>query len=455
VCAPADPSHGAPAIPQLGWSQLAQQDAGAQFRSRLLDDKARPIGEPGQEGPWSAAHDAKRTLRMLRFDDMLAKFARRTEILVVISQHDTRLCELTLAVLDRFGVSERVTLIGDEATCRYMLDTRPNARVALNALADTKPLASLQTAQALGLHAVLVDWAACDAELLDACGASNTALLLGSNGDSFAPPAELLAQLKQLSSPAGIITRGVIPTVERLTPPALVMSESFDGETLNTEFWSAGYSHINQESKIYQQDGLHIDIRQGSNYSGAAGICTLPIHGRFDAQVDFHVANPSTGTTFEMAAICVDPGYHHMDNSNLTSKSANLTFDVHGAPPYASSERAEDHGFRCGWNNSANITRVDADWSASSVNMYNKYGRMVGDAAKDSPEGSLRLVRNGPVFSTYYRDRYNAAWLCSGSMLLPRMADDLYIRLAAKHWAKNVVPPENHVTFRNFKIFQF
>lgn len=455
VCATGEAVSGRPPIADMTWSELARQDAGERFCSRGLDENALPAGEQGQPGPWSAAHDEHRTLRVLRFDDMLAKFARRTRLLVLIPQHDNSLCEQTLSLLDRFGVSGRVVLIGNEETCRYLHSERPAVSLALNGLGSA-PLTALETARGMGLYGMVVDWDAFDSDAAVAqLAAPELAIFTATAGPSFAPGGEQVARISQLAQPAGIITRGVMPTVERLTPPARVMSDSFAGSILNTERWSAGYSHINREAQIHQDDGLHIDLRQGWNYSGAAAICTLPLHGRFDVQVDFHVANPCRGTTFEMAAICVDPGYHHMDNSDLTSRSANLSFDVHGAPPYASSERAEDHGFRCGWNNSANITRIDTDWSASSVNMYNKYGRMVGDACRDNPDGSLRLVRNGPVFATYYRDRHNPAWLCSGAMLVQRMADDVYIRLAAKHWAKGVVPPENHVTFRDFRIFQF
>lgn len=157
-----------------------------------------------------------------------------------------------------------------------------------------------------------------------------------------------------------------------------------------------------------------------------------------------------------MAAICIDPGYHHMDNSDLNTRNINLTFDVHGASPYASSERDEDDGFRCGWNNGFNLTKVDYSWEASSVNMYNKYGRDVGIGDPDSPEGTLRLIRNGSVFSSYYKDKYNDAWVCSGVMLIQNMSDDIYLRLAAKHWNKGGnPPPENDVRFYRFRLYQF
>lgn len=191
------------------------------------------------------------------------------------------------------------------------------------------------------------------------------------------------------------LAAGTLPAVEGFTPAALIADDDFTGEKVDQALWSAGYSHINQDTVIAQHDGMCIDIREGGSYSGAAAVCLIPVHGRFDARVDFHVENPAQGTTFEMAAICIDPGYHHTNKSDLNTRNVNLTFDVHGAPPYASSERDEDDGFRCGWNNGFNLTKVDPDWEAASVNMYNKYGRDVGNGDPDNPGGSLRLIRNG------------------------------------------------------------
>ena len=62
---------------------------------------------------------------------------------------------------------------------------------------------------------------------------------------------------------------------------------------------------------------------------------------------DKPVADLSWAETAFLAAIQVDPGY----------REVNLTFDVHGAPPYASSERDENDGFRIGWNNGPALTK--------------------------------------------------------------------------------------------------
>ncbi|MEM6987143.1 MAG: hypothetical protein AAF499_11455, partial [Pseudomonadota bacterium] len=190
---------------------------------------------------------------------------------------------------------------------------------------------------------------------------------------------------------------------------------------------------------------------------GGGAATVVPLHGDFDATVDFEVAHPAQGTTLELAAIGIDAGYHNIDNSNLGSRTVNLTFDVHGAPPYASSERDQNDGFRCGWNNAYNLTQIAPDWEARSVNMYNKYTRDVGDGSPANPTGSLRLVRHGPLFAGYYRDAHNREWVGSGAMLVASMPDDCYLRLALKHWKKASapVPPANHIVFSNFKVRQW
>jgi hypothetical protein len=241
-----------------------------------------------------------------------------------------------------------------------------------------------------------------------------------------------------------------------VTPSAQVLADTFDGTTIDRSIWTCGYSHQNQDTQISLCNGLTITIKEGGSYSGGAAVTLLPVHGRFDARVDFHVANPHQGTTFEMAAIGIDPGYFHIDNSDLNSRNVNLTFDVHGAPPYASSERDENDGFRLGWNNGYNLTKFDSNWEAASVNMYNKYSRDVGNGASDNPAGTLRLVRNGSVFNAYSKDKYNKAWVCTGSELVSNLGPDIHLRLAAKHWNKGGrSAPHNQVTFTNFRLLQF
>ena len=159
----------------------------------------------------------------------------------------------------------------------------------------------------------------------------------------------------------------------------------------------------------------------------------------------FEVANPEQGTTFELAAVHVDAGY----------RPTNLTFDVHGAPPYASSERDENDGFRIGWNNGPALTRW-VDNEPQSSNLYNCYGRDVGYAKADNPRGQLRLTRCGQIFNAYYTDRAHDGWVLCGSVPVPALADSLFLRLGAKHWPKGGgAPPTNKFRFAGFELRQW
>lgn len=453
------------AVAELDWRDIRRLDAGSTFCSTVLGADRQPTGERGGDRPWLGNLPSKRAVRVARLSDVLRLFGRRAAIIVGLPDGDRPLAEATVAELRRFGLLGRILLAGSRETCTALSDMDRGARCVLVGDVDAAPADQVAVARALGAAALWLDWdAACpadagrvafDADLAAALDGSHMQLLLGSDRMPFAASPAHFAALDGIALKFGIVARGVLPTVDELTPASLVADDRFEGTRIDRGLWAAGYSHPNQDTEIFQDDGLHIRIRAGGSYSGAAAICTLPVHGRFDAHTAFYVGNPRAATTFELAAICIDPGYHDIDNSNPDRMRVNLTFDVHGAPPYASSERDEDDGFRCGWNNGFSLTRIGEDWSASSVNMYNKYGRDVGDGGADNPEGQLRLVRNGSIFACYYTDRHNAAWVGSGAMLVQSIAEDVYLRLAAKHWSKGGTPPDNHVRFHDFRLYQF
>lgn len=452
-------------VAELDWGEIVGLDAGSTFRSTVLNSDHQPTGEAGTDRPWLGNLPKKRALHVPRLSEVLKLFARRCDIIIVLSEDNARLAEKTLAELQHFGVLNRVLLACPLKLCESLANEAPSARRILIADPDKAPAEQLALAKDLGAEALHLDWdSACPSgtagvffqpDLKAALETSDLQLFLGSDAMPFAATPMHFAAIAGIKGIAGIVARGVLPTVDAVTPASLIVWDRFEGTRIDRSTWSAGYSHANQDTEIFQNYGLHIKIKQGGSYSGAAAVCVLPVHGRFDAHTGFHVSNPGQATTFELAAICIEPGYHRIDNSDLDSRRVNLTFDVHGTPPYASSERDEDDGFRCGWNNGFNLTRIDDDWTASSVNMYNKYGRDVGNGAADNPEGRLRLTRNAQVFSCYYTDKNNAAWVCSGAMLVQNMADDVYLRLAAKHWSKGGTPPENHVRFRDFRLYQF
>jgi len=461
-------------ISELTLDELQQLDAGVKFRSSQLDDQGQPTGVRGDDTPWQArAEDkplkARKAVYFPALREVLELFGRRSEFILMFPGEDysrsETLIDSTLALLTQFGLLNRATLCGSERELQLIRNKYSSARLLLD-LRNREPNFQFAGDAGILLNVEQIDVA--NLHLSIGKGSSELrnlpSLYFSSATMAFAPSPDALENLRLLEGHiAGYLSRGVLPSANALRPAAQIFREEFSGSTLNTRYWSAGYSHINSETTIVIRDGLHIDIAQGSSYSGGAAILTLPLHGDFDARVQFHVANPSQATTFEMAAIGIDPGYLHLDNNDLNTRNVNLTFDVHGAPPYASSERDQNDGFRCGWNNSFNFAKFgdkhstgsDAEWIAASSNMYNKYGRDVGDGGDKNLSGELRLLRHGDVFNTYYRDKHNAEWVCSGSMLVQSMPKDAYIRLAAKHWTKVKPAPRNAITFRNFSVFQF
>lgn len=448
-------------IDEINASELAMLDAGCQFRSTELNADNRPTGKRGDDLPWLGAAAKQRNVTHSTLRDILRMFGRRCEILLLLPENMLVIhVSNVVDVITDTGLSHRVTVAGSAEQLKNV--PAPIAR----ALLTIDPLASITIAHELEARTVIAPFmSAFDSgtnlapallsELMAAIDAANLALMLSLDANQPAPPPAYKDALWVSSPITALLAPAVLATAEVITSPALMIHDDFKGSKIDQDIWNAGYSHINQDTQIYQQDGLHIVIRSGGVYSGAAAVCHLPIHGKFDARIGFYVENPHQGTTFEMAAISIDPGYFHIDNSDLDSRSVNLTFDVHGAPPYASSECDENDGFRCGWNNGFNLTRIDADWNADSVNMYNKYGRDVGSVSIELNRGELRLVRNGAIFATYYRDAHNRAWVNSGAMLVHNLSTDIFIRLAAKHWVKqNPEPPNNHVTFYNFCLYQ-
>jgi hypothetical protein len=454
------------AVRNMNWNEINQLDAGFTFRSTKLNKDNQPSGILGKDKPWEGNLPKKRAIRIQSLEQALILFSRRCAMMLKFPSNQNDLVDATIETLKRYGVLNRVKLLGEESVCKYLAKKYPDCQRVLIGLISSNPSEQLQLAEKLGASNLYLDWNdAChtekknivfNKELKKKLVKSKISLFLGSNTMYYSPKPEYFNAIKDIEGIDGIIAKGTLPTVEGLTPSALIAQDKFAGEHINKNLWAAGYSHINRDTVILQDNGLHINIKNGGSYSGAAAVCLIPIHARFDAHVDFSVETPQQGTTFEMAAICIDPGYMHMNNSDLNTRNVNLTFDVHGAPPYASSERDENDGFRCGWNNGFNLTKVAPDWEASSVNMYNKYGRDVGNGEDDNPNGTLRLVRNGSIFTTYYKDKYNESWVCSGAMLVQNMTDDVYVRLAAKHWNKGGNPaPGNVIQFYNFKLYQF
>lgn len=484
VCAPADnllSSCGVDVeIAELSLSELQSYDAGKTFRSTQLNDLGQATGVRGDDTPWQALEQEyplkdRTAVVHPAFETVLQTFGRRTSLTAVLPDDDYKeIAALIVALvhlLERYGLKGRVAITGSIEQLEQVRVQSENSALILDVSSSELNLDVIKKMSVLGSAIVqaslqqLNDLPGTElAELIAVANDENISWRFVLENMPWAPTPAVLHQLDALPCfMDGLLTQGLLPTVDAVAPRVVIFDEGFAGNQLDLTRWSGGYSHINSETKISVDDELVIKIAEGEVYSGGAAIALLPIHGDFDARVSFKVEHPHQATTFEVAAIAIDPGYAHLDNTDLNTRNVNLTFDVHGAPPYASSERDQNDGFRCGWNNSYNLNKFgdskaeskDKDWIAASSNMYNKYGRDVGDGSTENLEGQLRLVRTGAVFNTYYRDKHNSEWVCSGSMLVQSIPQDVYIRLAAKHWHKVHPAPANTIRFRDFSIKQF
>ncbi len=429
-------------VSELTNEQLLHTDVGANWY---------PEGHAST--PW-AGSGRNRPLRYMPLARTLQVFGRRTSLLLLLQKTTARESATTkiLNVLKQFGLLTRARLVGNIEQCKTLSDLGFKGSFLIDLTSYTGITPSLED------QLSVLDF---DGLIVDSEEFGNTHQRLETlpalKDKTFNWVIEGYTPCVQaIEKGCMVISHDVLTSVEALSPPATVFKDSFAGKQIDRSQWTAGYSHVNTDTEISQQDGIHISIKEGGAYSGAAVVTTIPVHGDFDATVEYEVASPHQGTTFELAAIGIDPGYYNIRNEGLTTRKVNLTFDVHGAPPYASSECDEDDGHRLGWNNGFNLTKIDDDWSASSVNMYNKYRRDVGAGASADSTGKLRLKRSGSVFTAYYQDSETNVWVCSGSALLQNLGDDAFIRLAAKHWKKkNPQPPGNKVSFYNFSLRQF
>jgi hypothetical protein len=449
ICSAADrlgeAKGGGKPIGALSGAEIRKFDAGARFRSQAVDERFRAKGRPGRETPWAGHAGKHDALYHPELDEVLRHFGRRTRLLIRLkaaggsAPERARLAELTLGVLDRHAVFGRTLLAGDARTIAALADA-PAERCLL--AEDVAPAEAVKQASRAKASAVVVTIATVrDAERLPA---SEVKIIARPAAQCFAFEPALYRALAGRPGLAGCLVRGVTEMQAVAHRHGMVVQDSFAGQRIDADLWTLGHSRNNHDTKIRVDDGLRIDI-EGEEYSGAAAFSNFSINGDFDARMSFEVANPEQGTTFELAALHVDAGY----------RPTNLTFDVHGAPPYASSERDENDGFRIGWNNGPALTRW-VDNEPQSSNLYNCYGRDVGLAGADSPVGRLRLTRHGQIFNAYYTDRANEGWILSGSVPVPALADAVFLRLGAKHWPKGGrVPPTNHFRFTGFELRQW
>ena len=455
-------------------AELRELDAGRVFRSIRLNEMNQVVGQ-GDDQPWSG--EKKRKEQMLyhpSLAEVLLQFSRRTQLLLRLRpdrKSDRARQALAKAVADllvRYGTDRATIIACDEKTVPAVKSLLPDTPCALVPASVTEPIAVVSAAKNMYIPYVMLDAEA----IISVKGkvvpgfvkslGRNMRVLVTSRKMPYALTPMYLEALRDKAWVAGILCRAVHETLDAARPLCCVLADDFQGKVVDKSIWDVGYSKENEDTRIFQDNGLIIDIKAGGEYSGAAALTAFSIRGDFDARVCFHVENPHQGTTFELAAIQVDPGY----------RDINLTFDVHGAPPYASSERDENDGFRIGWNNGPALTKfvmeslelkqTGATYSvkrmrdeAQSSNLYNEYSRDVGDGKKSNQKGKLRLVRTGSVFNAYYTDQHNEQWVLCGSALVATLSNDVFLRLGAKHWPKRgKTPPPNKITFNNFELYQ-
>lgn len=438
------------AVSEVSAEELGRLDAGAVFRSLELDRDNQPL-KKGDDTPWDGARQRRLYHPMLY--EFILLFARRTELIfealpAADSEPDRKaVVEKLLDELFRFGLDRTAMVAGDKSVIKAVKDSSPDTPCAYRAVSGEGASQARKVADGLSCAAVIVD-----AEDFNGDPGDGPKFIVTSRSMPYALSPAAYTAAAATPGIMGIAARALHETRSLVRVPNLVVEDDFAGTEINRMLWTCGYSKANQDTIIRQDDGLHIEIKHGGEYSGAAALTSYPTVGNFDAQVDFAVDHPHQGTTFELAAIQIDPGYHSINNVDLNRRSVNLTFDVHGAPPYASSERDENDGFRIGWNNGPAVTEF-VNHNAQSSNVYNKYGRDVGDGRMDNPSGALRLVRNGGVFNAYYKDKHNRAWVLSGVANVSTLSNEVFLRLGGKHWPKRgKTPPQNAIHFNKFRL---
>ncbi len=255
------------------------------------------------------------------------------------------------------------------------------------------------------------------------------------------------------------------------------IDEPFAGETVDTRRFALGYAKANPFGHVFQQDGIHLQIRPYDGplppfpagneverrlgdlevhlmytakdwpfYSGGGLGLLAGIAGDFSAEIEYTTETVSQATMLEMAVVNVDPGAHHAEPPK-TFRDKDSFFDPHGAPPFVGVEHDEDDGYRINWN-------------LGSEYDNNRYGRPVGDGKKPRG-GRLRLDRRGPFFAAYYRNAVDAPdWVCVGVARNDSLNPVIYLRCVGKRWRQeNELKPSefmpivaNHITFKHLTL---
>ena len=231
--------------------------------------------------------------------------------------------------------------------------------------------------------------------------------------------------------------------------------DDFAGPELSPH-WIGGHLNGSAEVRFWIQQGLRWRFTKGHTYASAGVITRDPLTGDFEAELRFEVANPAPGTTFELAAIQVSPP-PMTELPPAQFSPAHRVFNVHGAPPYVSSEFDEDDGWRIGWNLGSRQGGWNAqgDWHADNTD--NQYGNDVDGPHAGPTTGWLRLARQGGNhWSSHGRRADSGAWQQTGSQQVDLLDGPVHLRIAAKHWVKHAeqltVAPANDIVVTHFTL---
>jgi hypothetical protein len=232
--------------------------------------------------------------------------------------------------------------------------------------------------------------------------------------------------------------------------------DPFMGPTLGAH-WVGGHANESREATIMLDNGLYIRFDAlGQAYASAGVVTRAPVVGDFDVRVRFTVSNPAPGSTFELAAISVDPPRESgLDQQTANGFTRSRVYDVHGVPPYVSSEFDEDDGWRIGWNRGSAATEPGEDGKPRSDNHFNRYGLSTAPVQERPAKGWLRLVRSGSDWASYRLDEHGL-WVLTGEVRRMNLPEAVFVRLAAKHWIKRSegldTAPGNQVVFSGFEM---
>ncbi|WP_326532745.1 hypothetical protein [Pseudorhodoferax sp.] len=232
--------------------------------------------------------------------------------------------------------------------------------------------------------------------------------------------------------------------------------DAFAGPELDPH-WVGGHLNRSAELRLRVEQGLRFAFDAGREYASAGVVLRDPLQGSFRAELHFEVQGPAPGTTFELAAIQVAPPA----TTGLPPdqfEPAHRVFNVHGAPPYVSSEFDEDDGWRIGWNagDRQGGWHAQDDWHAD--NQDNRYGRNVGGPFTGPASGWLSLERLADgSWRSGGRLTDAAEWLPTGQRDHTIAQGPVHLRIVAKHWVKTReqrnVAPANTIVIRDFRLY--